>query len=135
MTTRSRLLVAACAALTLSIAGACGSSSNTAAPPSTTTSTTRPVLPDGACVARMSLPNPQQGGSETVIVDSHFPNTAVTLAVKYKSTTSSYSGQLNGDGHGEVTFSIGHPTANFAVEVTATVNSGQETCTSSFTPH
>jgi hypothetical protein len=132
MTTGSRLLVAVCAALALSIAGACGTSSNTAAPPSTTTSTTRP---DGACVARMSLPNPQQGGSETVIVDSHFPSTPLTLAVKYKSTTSSYSGQLNGDGHGEVTFSIGHPTANFPVEVTATVNSGQETCKSSFTPH
>ena len=35
----------------------------------------------------------------------------------------------------EITFSIGHPTANFPVQVTASVNNGQESCTSSFTPH
>ena len=136
MTNLKRRVGAAGATIAIALAAAaCGTSSNTAAPPSTTTSTTRPVLPDGACVARMSIPNPQQGGSETVIVDSHFPSTPLAIAVKYKSTTTNQSGQLNSDGHGEVTFSIGHPTANFAVEVTASVNNGQETCKSSFTPH
>ena len=120
------------------VAGACGSSSSSrsgATTASTTTSTTRPPLPDGACVVRMSIPGPEQGGSETAIVDSHFPSTGVTIAVTYKSTTSNYSGQLNGDSHAEITFSIGHPTANFPVQVTASVNNGQESCTSTFTPH
>jgi len=136
--TRSRRIYTALAAVALvCAAGACGTSSGTssATTVSTTTSTTRPALPDGACVVRMSLPNPEQGGSETAIVDSHFPSTGVTIAAKYKSTTSNYSEQLNGDSHAEITFSIGHPTANFPVQVTANVNNGQESCTTSFTPH
>jgi hypothetical protein len=136
--TRSRRISTAVAAVVLVIVvGACGSSSgnSSATTVSTTTSTTKPPLPDGACVVRMSLPDPQQGGSETAIIDSHFPSTGVTIAAKYKSTTSNYSEQLNADGHAEITFSIGHPTANFPVQVTASVNNGQESCTSSFTPH
>ena len=135
MTVRRMFKAAVLSAVVAITTAACGTSSKSAAPPSTTTSTTRPVLPDGACVARMSLPDPQQGGSETVIVDSHFPSTPITIAAKYKSTTSNFSGQLNSDGHGEVTFSIGHPTANFPVAVAVTVNNGQEACASSFTPH
>jgi len=127
------LLLAAAVAACGSSSGSAGSSSATTA--STTTSTTRPPLPDGACVVRMSLPDPQQGGSETAIIDSHFPSTGVTIAAKYKSTTSNYSEQLNADGHSEITFSIGHPTANFPVQVTAKVNNGQESCTTTFTPH
>lgn len=134
-----RVLIALTSALIATVAAACGSSSGTSSSAtttaSTTTSTTRPPLPDGACVMRMSLPNPQQGGSETAIIDSHVPSTGVTIAVKYKSTTTNFSEQLNADGHAEITFSIGHPTANFPVQVTAKVNNGQESCTSSFTPH
>lgn len=136
--TRSRRISIALGAVALALAaGACGSSSgsSSATTVSTTTSTTKPPLPDGACVVRMSLPDPQQGGSETAIIDSHFPSTGVTIAAKYKSTTSNYSEQLNADGHSEITFSIGHPTANFPVQVTASVNNGQEKCASTFTPH
>ena len=137
MTPAARLVVAGAALVVAACAGACGSSSgsSSATTASTTTSTTRPPLPDGACIVRMSLPNPAQGGSEIAIIDSHVPSTGVTIAVKYKSTTSNYSAQLNTDGHAEVTFSIGHPTANFPVQVTAAVNNGQESCTSNFTPH
>jgi len=139
MTSARRILIAFASVLLAAVAAACGSSSSSgsssATTVSTTTSTTKPPLPDGACVVRMSLPDPQQGGAETAIVDSHFPSTGVTIAAKYKSTTSNYSEQLNADGHSEITFSIGHPTANFPVQVTAKVNNGQESCTSSFTPH
>ncbi|HZQ83575.1 MAG TPA: hypothetical protein VFA83_01995 [Acidimicrobiales bacterium] len=136
MSGRRGMWTAAVALLAL-VAGACGTSSGSSSTATTasTTTTTRPPLPDGACVVRMSIPGPQQGGSETAIIDSHVPSTGVTIAVKYKSTTSNYSEQLNADSHAEVTFSIGHPTANFPVQVTASVNNGQETCTSSFTPH
>jgi hypothetical protein len=132
-----RISLAFASLFVAALAAACGSSSgsSSATTASTTTSTTRPPLPDGACVARMSLPNPQQGGSEIAIIDSHFPSTGVTITAKYKSTSTNYSEQLNADGHSEITFSIGHPTANFPVQVTASVNNGQESCTTSFTPH
>jgi hypothetical protein len=95
--------------------------------------TTQPALPDGACVARMSNPNPDQGGTETVIIDSHFPSVSASIVVHYKSKDSNYSAQLDDKGHAEARFSIGHPTSNFVVNVDVNVN-GQESCTTSFTP-
>lgn len=95
--------------------------------------TTRPPLPDGACLARMKHPNPEQGGTQTLILDSHFPNVAATFTVHYKSKDSNYSAQLDGTGHAEAEFSIGHPTANFTVNVDVSIN-GQEACQTSFTP-
>jgi hypothetical protein len=127
----SRLLLAL--AVGAAVLGGCAADAKTSAREPATTSTTV-VLPDGACLARMSDPNPGRGGSDTVIVDSHFPSTGVAVAVHYKSTVSNYSGQLDGKGHGELPFSIGSPTANFAVQVEVDVN-GQEKCTTTFTPH
>lgn len=98
-----------------------------------TTTTTRPVLPDGACVARMSDPSPPQGGTETVIVDSHHPSRAVKVTVHYKSKDSVFSGQTDGTGHAEVEFAIGKPTANHTVVVDVDVD-GAEACQASFTP-
>jgi hypothetical protein len=117
------------------VGGACASStdSNTQNATPIETTTTQPPLPDGACVARMKDPNPDQGGTETVIVDSHFPSVSATFAVHYKSKDSNYSAQLDGKGHAEAKFSIGHPTSNFAVKVDVNVNS-QESCSTTFTP-
>ena len=97
------------------------------------TTTTRPPLPDGACVARMSRSSPPQGGDETVIVDSHHPNRAVRVAVHYKSKDSNYSGQTDGTGHAEIEFSIGKPTIGHAVVVDVDID-GAEKCQTSFTP-
>lgn len=101
------------------------------------TSTTKPVLPEGACVARMKDANPGLGGTDRVIVDSHFGGVPVIVVAHYKSTDSSYSGSINADQHGEVEFSIGKPTAGYPVTVDVTVRgaSANETCQTSFTPH
>ena len=96
------------------------------------TTTTAPVLPDGQCVARMKDPSPPQGGTETVIIDSHFPSATAAVTVHYKSTNSNYSAQLDANKHAEAQFSIGHPTSNFPVNVDVTVNT--EKCTTSFVP-
>jgi hypothetical protein len=80
----------------------------------------------------MKDPNPQQGGTETVILDSHFPNSPASFTVHYKSTNSNYSAQLDAKGHAEAQFSIGHPTSNFEVKVDVTAST--ETCATSFTP-
>lgn len=117
--------------------GACGDPAGTvpvdddAALASTTT--TAPPLPDGACVARMSDASPPQGGTETVIVDSHHASRAVKVAVHYKSKDSNFSGQTDGRGHAEITFSIGQPTAGHTVVVDVDID-GAEACQASFTP-
>lgn len=132
------------AALALAVAavatlGACAASDTNSASKNTTT--TAPVLPEGACVARMSDASPGQGGTETVIVDSHFPSVPVVAVVNYKSTKSNYSGAVNSNKHGELTFSIGKPTLGYPVtvdvavgNVTAAATTGEK-CQASFTPH
>jgi hypothetical protein len=132
-----RLLVGA---LLVIILGACAESEDTSTAAQATT-TTAPVLPDGACVARMSDPNPGQGGSETVIVDSHFAGQPVVVTAHYKSKDSTFSGNVDASKHEEVTFSIGQPTAGYPVTVdvvvgdpNATPPSGEK-CQTSFTPH
>ena len=124
-------LVLAFVALGLGACGAAKDAVQNAAP--ATTTTTAPVLPDGQCVARMKDPSPPQGGTETVIVDSHFPSVTAAFTVHYKSTDSNYSAQLDANKHGEAQFSIGHPTSNFPVKVDVNVNS-QESCSTNFVP-
>ena len=97
------------------------------------TTTTRPALPEGACVARMSDPAPGLGGTERVLVDSHFPSRAVKVVVHYKSKDSTFAGQTDRDGHAEVEFAIGKPTAGHPVVVDVDVD-GAEKCQSTFTP-
>ena len=127
----------ALAALLLLAVGACATDDSDGGLSSSGTTTTAPVLPDGACVARMSIVNPGQGGSETVIVDSHFPSQAVTVVAHYKSTNSTYSANTDGNKHAEIQFSIGQPTAGYPVNVDVTVGTAAtgEKCATSFTPH
>ena len=125
----------------LCVGSACGTgedNTESAAPAATTT--TAPPLPDGACVARMSDPNPGLGGSDTVIVDSHFANLPVKVVAHYKSKDSEFSGNLDANKHAEITFSIGQPTAGHTVSVDVTVGDpvatppAGEKCQASFTP-
>ena len=127
----------------LLLAGACGAGdegTESSALELATTTTTAPPLPDGACVARMSDPNPGLGGSETVIIDSHFPSLPVKVVAHYKSKDSEFSGSLSATRHSEVTFSIGQPTAGHTVAVDVTVGNPDATppagerCQASFTP-
>jgi hypothetical protein len=120
------------AVLIAAASGACAASDDTASK----TTTTRPVLPEGACVARMKDPNPGIGGTDRVIVDAHFGGVPVIVVAHYKSTNSTYSGSINADKHGEVEFSIGKPTAGFPVTVDVTVRGAgaDEKCQASFTP-
>ncbi|HZN15373.1 MAG TPA: hypothetical protein VFB78_13970 [Acidimicrobiales bacterium] len=114
--------------------GACAASDDSA---SDATTTTAPVLPDGACVARMKDPNPGTGGTDTALIDSHFGGVPVIVVAHYKSTDSTYSGSINANKHGEVEFSIGKPTAGYPVGVDVTVRGADanEKCQTSFTPH
>jgi hypothetical protein len=123
------------AALAVVVLGACATSDDTAS--KSTTSTTAPVLPEGACVARMKDANPGTGGTDTVIVDSHFASVPAVVVAHYKSTNSTYSGSIEANKHGEVEFSIGKPTAGYPVTVDVTVGGAPttETCQTSFTPH
>jgi hypothetical protein len=131
---RTTLFIAAAAASLLAACGTASDDSNTQQAQPIAPTTTRPPLPDGACVAAMKDPNPEQGGTETLILDSHFPSVSATFVVHYKSKDSNYSAQLDAKGHAKAQFSIGHPTANFPVKVDVSVNSNQETCSTTFTP-
>lgn len=123
----------------LFVAGAACSEADDTLDELTGATTTAPVLPEGACVARMQDANPGLGGSNTVIVDSHFAGQPVTVVAHYKSTDSTYSGSLDANKHSEISFSIGQPTAGYPVSVDVTVGSGAapngEKCQTSFTPH
>jgi hypothetical protein len=132
---RGFVVVAALVALAVSACASGDSGGSSAA--KATTSTTAPVLPEGACVARMSDPNPGTGGSDTVIVDSHFASQPVTVVAHYKSTNSTYSGSLSAAKHAELEFSIGKPTAGYPVNVDVTVGNATtgEKCLTTFTPH
>jgi hypothetical protein len=125
------------AALSVAVVGACSSSDDTGSTAAKATTTTAPVLPEGACVARMSDPNPGTGGSETVIVDSHFASLPLTVTAHYKSKDSTYSASLGANRHAEARFSIGQPTAGYPVTVDVAVGTTAtgEKCQASFTPH
>ena len=133
------LAVALVVAVALAVGG-CGEADNGDAAAPATTTTTAPPLPDGACVARMSNPNPGLGGTDTVIVDSHFGSQPVKVVAHYKSKDSEFSGNVDANKHAEITFSIGQPTAGHTVVVDVTVGNpavtppGGETCQTSFTP-
>jgi hypothetical protein len=86
-----------------------------------------------SCSASMSDPTPAGGGSETALVDSTLPNSGVTIVAHYKTTNSTFTGQTNSSGHASITFSIGHPSHGYTVNVDVNV-AGQATCSTSFTP-
>lgn len=85
-----------------------------------------------ACTATMSNTSPARGGDETVTVHTTASAT-VDTAEHYKTTTSEHDGAANSAGGAVITFNIGHPSADYTVQVDVTTSSGQS-CSTSFTP-
>lgn len=82
----------------------------------------------------MSNPTPGDGGDDTVNVTSNVPNVPVVVTKYYETTTSTDSGTTDGSGSASITFSIGHPTIGYTVQVGVNVGNGAATCATSFTP-
>jgi len=82
----------------------------------------------------MSNPTPGDSGDETVNVTSNVPNAPVLVTKHYKTTTSTDSGTTDGGGSASITFSIGHPTIGYTVEVDVSIGNGEASCSTSFTP-
>jgi hypothetical protein len=82
----------------------------------------------------MSNPTPGGGGDDTVNITSNVPSAPVIITKHYKTTTSSNSGSTDASGGASITFSIGHPTAGYTVEVDVSINNGEASCSTSFTP-
>jgi hypothetical protein len=110
--------------------GALPSPTSPPAPPPT------PPPPSGAasCAATTSNPTPGDSGDETVNVTSNVPNAPVLVTKHYKTTTTTDSGTTDGTGSAAITFDIGSPTIGFMVQVDVSINSGEATCSTSFTP-
>lgn len=103
-------------------------------PPPTTAPPPPPPVASHTCSASMSNPTPGTGGDDTVNITSNVPNAPVTISKHYKTTTSTDSGTTDGNGSDSITFNIGHPTAGYTVEVDVSINNGEATCSTSFTP-
>jgi hypothetical protein len=102
--------------------------------PTTPASTPPPSSGAATCTATMSNPTPGDSGDETVNVTSNVPNAPVLVTKHYKTTTTADSGTTDGGGAASITFDIGSPTIGYTVEVDVSINSGQATCSTSFTP-
>lgn len=108
----------------------------TTAPPPTEPPATAPPPPvaSHSCSASMSNPSPGDSGYDTVNITSNVPNAPVTITKHYKTTTSTDSGETDANGAASIPFNIGHPTVGYTVEVDVSINSGEATCSTSFTP-
>jgi len=102
-------------------------STSTAAPTTSTTQASGPT-----CTASVSDPTPAGGGSETISITSNQPNAAISVTAHYATVDHTFTGTTDTTGSGSVTFSIGHPTSGFTVDVDVTV--GAASCSTSFTP-
>jgi hypothetical protein len=102
-----------------------------AAPPRTPPPTPVP-RPASTCSASVKFPTPGDGGDQTVYVSSTVPNTPVSIAAHYKTTTHTFSAATDAAGNASLTFSIGRPAPGYPVSVTVTV--GAAHCSTSFTP-
>jgi hypothetical protein len=111
----------------------------TTSPPATEPLTTAappppPPVATHSCSASMSNPTPTAGANDTVNITSNVPNAPVTIMKYYKTTTSTDTGMTDAAGSASITFSTGHPTVGYTVQVTVNINNGEATCSTSFTP-
>lgn len=124
----------AAAMLAVTVLGAACASGGTASSKATTFPTP-PVLPDGACVARMLDDNPG-GQFATVLVDAHLKRAPVRITAHYSTKEVVHGGTTDGRGHGDVKFVLGHPIVGFPVAVDVVVGdaAGGEKCQTRFSP-
>ncbi|HZU80749.1 MAG TPA: hypothetical protein VE991_12605 [Acidimicrobiales bacterium] len=110
--------------------------STTAAPSPTAVAAPPPApvpSPTPTCSASMSDPTPGTSGEETLSVSSDLPDASGTATAHYKTTDHPFPFQTDASGRASVTFSIGHPTAGYTVQVDVVITGGAS-CSTSFTP-
>lgn len=89
--------------------------------------------PAPQCLASVSDPAPQPGGSQTVRVRSNLPNSPVLVTARYATTNPTYTGQTDTAGAANVTFVTGSATSGVPVRVDVRV-ADQASCQTTFTP-
>jgi hypothetical protein len=91
-----------------------------------------PPAAGAECSVTLSSSSPADYTNETATIQSNVPNTSVTLAKAYKTTTSYDYGMTDSNGNVTISFDISGASVGYAVMVTVTV--GAATCYTSFTP-
>jgi hypothetical protein len=106
----------------------------TAPPPTAPPATPTPVTPSYSCSASMARSSPSQYTDDTVNITSDVPNAPVLVTKHYRTTTSANSGETNAAGADSITFYISGATVGYTVQVDVSINNGQASCSTSFTP-
>jgi len=99
----------------------------------TTTSQPLPVAAH-SCSASMSNPNPIDYTDDTVNITSNVPDAPMLITKYYKTTTSTDTGQTDSGGSAVITFYDSGATPGYTVQVDVSINSGEASCPTSFTP-
>ena len=107
----------------------------TAAPPATTASTPTTTAPVAhSCSASIANSSPADYTYDTVYIGSDVPDAPVLITKYYKTTTSMDSGQTSSGGSAAIPFDDSDATLGYTVQVDVSINNGEATCSTSFTP-
>jgi hypothetical protein len=87
-----------------------------------------------SCTATMSNSSPADYTNDTVNITSNVPNEPVLITKHYRTTTTNDSGETDADGSASITFDDSGATLGYTVVVDVNINSGEATCSTSFTP-
>jgi hypothetical protein len=87
-----------------------------------------------SCTATMSNPNPADYTDDTVNISSNVPDEPVLITKYYKTTTTTDSGETDLGGSASISFDDSGATLGFTVVVNVSINGGEATCSTSFTP-
>jgi hypothetical protein len=87
-----------------------------------------------SCTATMSDSSPPDYTNDTVNITSNAPDAPVLITKYYETVTSTDSGETNSAGSASITFYDSGATPDYPVLVDVSINSGEATCSTSFTP-
>lgn len=108
----------------------------TTVPPTTTTTipptTTAPA--GHSCSASMTNSSPADYTEDTVSISSNVPDAPVLITKNYKTTTSTDTGETDSGGSASISFDDSGATVGYPVQVNVSINNGEATCSTSFTP-
>ena len=94
-----------------------------------------PPTPVGdSFTATMSNSSPPDHTDDTVNITSNVPDAPVLITKYYETVASTNSGETNSGGSASITFSDSDATLGYTVQVDVSINSGEATCSTSFTP-
>jgi hypothetical protein len=87
-----------------------------------------------SCTASMSNSTPADYTDDTVNITSNLPDEPVLITKYYRTTTSTDTGETDAGGSASITFDDSGATLGYTVQVDVSINDGQATCSTSFTP-